>query len=84
MEDSNVQVESRGGDLNLAQLEENDAHSTKNNSSKNGVYTSDPELASPDDAAEIEKVERVYRKIDKRIIPRKFLLSLLSIPLTQP
>lgn len=67
MEDNNFKVGSRGGDLKLAHLDENDAHSTKN-----GVdVSSDPELASPDDPVEIEKVERVYRKIDKRIIPRK-------------
>lgn len=71
MEDNNFKVESRGGDLKLCQLDENDAQSMKNDSSKNGVYTSDPELASTDDATEIEKVERVYRMIDKRIIPRK-------------
>ena len=65
VEDSSVA--SRGGDPKLAHLDKNDAHSDKN-----GVYSSDPELASPDDAAEIEKVERVYRKLDKRIIPRKF------------
>lgn len=64
-EDKNV--ESLGGNVKPAHGDENDVHSMKN-----GV-PSDSELASPDDAAEIEKVERVYRKIDKRIIPRKSL-----------
>lgn len=59
-------VESRGGDLKLAHGDENDAHS-----SKNVVYSPDIELAIPEDAAEVEKVERVYRKLDKRIIPGK-------------
>lgn len=52
--------------MKLAHGDENDAHS-----SKNVVYSPDIELADPENAAEIEKVERVYRKLDKRIIPGK-------------
>ena len=65
MEDKNV--ESRDGDMKHAHRNESETHSLKN-----VVSAPDLELASPaEDAAEIEKVERVYRKIDKRIIPRK-------------